>query len=82
MTSFLEVPDINPSACIQAKQKEFNALSLVAKVSLKQNSRYQMGDGSGCFRKPRTPERSGCTPAEPYPLSRKVILTKDQKSEK
>jgi len=29
------------------------------------------GARSGCIRNPRTAERSGCTPAEPYPLNRR-----------
>src|SRR5713101_3915237 len=28
--------------------------------------------GSGCLRNPRAAGRSGCTPAEPYPPSRKI----------
>ena len=33
------------------------------------------GAGSGCLRNPRAAKRSGCTPAEPYPLSRTLRVT-------
>ena len=35
--------------------------------------------GSGCIRNPRTAERSGCTAAEPYPLSRKGTVRVEQR---
>jgi hypothetical protein len=55
----------------------------LAKHSLKNSWASTAGTRSGGIRNPRTIERSGCTPAEPYPLNRnKKIKDNEEFSKK